>query len=217
MLEFITLDKTSNYQESVNFMLSKVDQVIANNLKRYVIFTQYTDLYTLGASADIADLGSVHNIPFYISDRGGKVTYHGPGQSIIYPVMHLSLFDRDLRKYLTFLASILISTFNDLGIDTYFCKERIGIWAKIAEGDKKIASIGIKIKKWVAYHGISVNIAPDMTKFHKIIACGISGYQQTSLKQLGLDISLDAFNKIIADQFAQYPFKHLCELNSTKL
>jgi lipoyl(octanoyl) transferase len=217
MLEFITLDKTSNYQESVNFMLSKVDQVIANNLKRYVIFTQYTDLYTLGASADIADLGNVHNIPFYISDRGGKVTYHGPGQSIIYPVMHLSLFDRDLRKYLAFLASILISTFNDLGIDTYFCKERIGIWAKIAEGDKKIASIGIKIKKWVAYHGISVNIAPDMAKFHNIVACGISGYQQTSLKQLGLDISLEDFNKITTDKFTQYPFKHLCELNSTKL
>jgi lipoyl(octanoyl) transferase len=169
-------------------MNKKVDEVIADNSKAFVLLLEYGDLYTLGSSAKEAHLLNVGDIPCYKTERGGQVTYHGPGQRIIYPIIHLSHFDKDIRKYLNFLASALIATFADLGLATFFCSERIGIWTRFDGRELKIASIGIKVRKWVAYHGIAVNIATDLSKFERIIACGIAGQQQGSLGSCGLGL-----------------------------
>lgn len=202
MLECFVLPKTVCYQTSIELMQNKVEQVISDKTKAYLLLTEYDDLYTLGSTANMQEVLDIGDIPLFKTNRGGKVTYHGPGQRIIYPIIHLCYFNYDLRQYLTFLANILIQTFASIGLTTFYCPEKIGIWIRTNTQELKIASIGIKIKKWVAYHGISVNIAPNLAQFDKIIACGLNGYKHTSLKNLNIDISFGAFDMIIKERFS---------------
>jgi len=188
MLEWVVLKERCSYPDSMQLMKQKVDEVIADNSKAFVLLLEYGDLYTLGSSAKEAHLLNVGDIPCYKTERGGQVTYHGPGQRIIYPIIHLSRFDKDIKKYLNFLANALIATFADLGLATFFCPERIGIWTRLNGRELKIASIGIKVRKWVAYHGLAVNISTDLSKFERIIACGIAGQGQGSLHSCGLGV-----------------------------
>jgi lipoyl(octanoyl) transferase len=235
MIEWIVLPKM-NYPDSLILMSQKVQDVILDNRKICVLLLECDDAYTMGSSADVKDLINPGQIPFYQTDRGGKTTYHGPGQRIIYPIIHLSHFNKDLKAYMNFLTKVLIDTFAEFGLHTYFCPEKIGIWTNTNshlkqccnlprshilgmlcscinclvlkrkwygrnDQELKIASIGIRIKKWVAYHGIAVNISPNLNKFDGIVACGLDGYKQTSLQSLGLDISFAQFDKILKKRF----------------
>jgi lipoyl(octanoyl) transferase len=198
---WIVLPKFISYPASLQLMQQKVQEVIADNKKIFVLLLEYDDVYTLGSSATKDDLLSISHIPYYQSDRGGQVTYHGPGQRVIYPIIHLSYFDKDIKKYINFLQTTLISTFKELGLTTFFCPEKIGIWVHHDGGQQKIASIGVKVKKWVACHGVSVNIATNLANFDNIVACGLRGYQQTSLEKLGININFEEFDQLFYTQF----------------
>lgn len=193
-MEFIKLPQYIDYDESIKIMMDKVQDVLIHPDKIYVLFIEYPDLYTLGTSASDKDLLDVKGAQIHKAARGGQVTYHGPGQRVIYPILHLSCFNKDIRKYIDFLGEVLVDTFNELGVETYLSNKNIGIWTK-AE-DKKLSSIGIKVSKWIAHYGVAVNISTDLTKFSKIIPCGINHSHQTSLHKIGIKISMDEFDKI---------------------
>lgn len=200
MLEWVHLAERS-YPRSIELMHQKVQEMIAGSSKMCVMLLEYDDVYTLGSSANSSDLLDIGKIPFYKTDRGGQATYHGPGQRIIYPIIDLAVFDKDIKKYLHFLANAVIATLAEFGVESFFCPERVGIWVRSDDRDLKIASIGIKVKKWVAYHGIAVNIAPDLANFGRIIACGLAGCGQTSLQALGMNASLADFDQVLQKHF----------------
>lgn len=198
-MEFVTLPEYIDYDESVKIMMDKVQDVLIHPDKIYVLLVEYPDLYTLGTSASDNDLLDIKGAQIHKAARGGQVTYHGPGQRVIYPILHLSHFNKDIRRYIDFLGKVLIDTFNELGVETYLSNKNIGLWTKTT--DEKLASIGIKVSKWITYYGIAVNISTDLAKFSQIIPCGINHPHQTSFRQLGIKISMDEFDKILRKRF----------------
>jgi len=199
MIEFITLPQYIDYNESISIMMGKVQDVLIHPDKIYVLLIEYPDIYTLGTSASDKDLLDVKGELVYKVARGGRVTYHGPGQRVIYPILHLSCFNKDIRQYINFLGKVLIDSFNELGIETYLSDQNIGIWTK--KTNEKVVSIGIKVSKWVAHYGVAVNISTDLSKFSKIIPCGINHPHQTSLYNLGANVSIDEFDQIFRSIF----------------
>lgn len=176
-------------------MQEKVQEVQNDNSKIYLLAVEYDHLYTLGTSADSSHLLNIGNIAHYISERGGQVTYHGPGQRIIYPIIHLDRFHKDIRKYVTFLAEAVVNTLALYGVQARFCQKNIGVWVNRDNLDYKIASIGVRIKKWVSYHGIAINICPDLAKFDNIIACGLKNGRHISLQSCGVNTTLSEFDR----------------------
>lgn len=199
MIEFIKLPQYIDYNESIKIMMDKVQEVLIHPDKIYVLLIEYSDLYTLGTSASDKDLLDVKGAQIYKAARGGQVTYHGPGQRVIYPILHLSHFNKDIRQYINFLGKVLIDSFNGLGVETYLSDKNIGVWTKTT--NEKLASIGIKVSKWVAHYGIAVNISTNLSKFSKIIPCGINKPHQTSLHNLDIRISMKEFDKIFQSRF----------------
>ncbi|AVP87361.1 lipoate-protein ligase B [Candidatus Phycorickettsia trachydisci] len=199
MIEFITLPQYIDYNESISIMMDKVQDVLIHHDKIYVLLIEYSDLYTLGTSASDKDLLDVKDAQIYKAARGGQVTYHGSGQRVVYPILHLSHFNKDIKKYINFLGRVLIDSLNELGIETYLSDQNIGIWTKTT--NEKVASIGIKVSKWVAHYGIAINISTDLSKFSKIIPCGINHPHQTSLHNFGIQISLPEFDQIFQSRF----------------
>jgi len=199
MIEFIKLPQYIDYNESIKIMMDKVQEVLIHPDKIYVLLVEYSDLYTLGTSASDNDLLDVKGAQIYQAARGGQVTYHGPGQRVIYPILHLSHFNKDIRQYINFLGKVLIDSFHEVGVETYLSDKNIGVWTK--DTNKKLASIGIKVSKWVAYYGVAVNISTDLSKFSKIIPCGINQPHQTSLHSLGIKVSISAFDQIFQAKF----------------
>ena len=195
MAQWLDLPQTSDYPASVKFMEEKAFCVAQNPAQYFMLLCQYEDLFTMGSSADKAHLLDIGNIACYQSSRGGQITYHGPGQRVIYPIIHLSLFNKDIRKYIRFLADTIITTLDHFDIKGFFCEDKIGVWVGVDGRHYKIASIGVRVKKWVAYHGLAVNIDPDMSKFGKIIACGIKDNAHTSMAALGAKIHISEFDK----------------------
>ncbi len=203
-LEWLRLSGLTDYTLSLELMLLKTQEVILSPEKAFVILLEHPELYTLGSSADQNDLLNIGNIAFFYTDRGGKTTYHGPGQLMIYSIIHLSYFNYDIKKYVHFLMQVLTATFLDIGVKAYPCSEKIGIWTKINNVSYKLASIGIKVKKWVAYHGASVNLAPNLANFDNIIACGMEGAAHTSLQKLGYNTDFDTFIDIFKSKFSKH-------------
>ncbi len=201
-LEWLKLPGLTDYAPCLELMLLKTQEVISNPLKAFVMLLEHPHLYTLGSSASQDDLIGLSDVPIFHTDRGGKATYHGPGQLIIYPIFHLSYFDHDIKKYVHFLMQVLVETFLEIGLKATACSQKIGIWTKISGANYKLASIGIRVKKWVAYHGVSVNLAPDLAKFANIVACGLKGVGQTSLQKLGYNADSDNFIDIFKSKFA---------------
>lgn len=171
-----------DYNQSLQIMERRVQDIIAGNARDLLWFLEYDHLYTAGSSASDSDLFS-KKIPTYQTNRGGKHTYHGPGQQICYFIIDLNRFfsDKpDLRKYLQILAQINIDLLKIFNINSIFSQQNIGIWID----NKKITSFGIKIKKWVAFHGFAVNINTDLSYYQGIIPCGIHGSQATSIHEI---------------------------------
>jgi lipoyl(octanoyl) transferase len=189
------------YAKAIEIMHHRLDKVISDIQKQTILFLEHKDVYTAGRMAccdsDIID----KSINVIQTDRGGKITYHGPGQRVIYPILNLNYFGKDIKKYVSFLQSLIINCLNIIGIKAHIDKAGVGIWTIYENDLYKIASIGIKVKKWVAYHGLSINISNDLAKFDSIIPCGIKEYKHTSIKKLGIDISLEEFDQIFIKEF----------------
>ena len=182
------------YLETIRQMEHHVTKMIASEANDEVWLLEHPALYTMGTSANLTDVKN-HQLPCYATGRGGQVTYHGPGQRVVYVM--LSLQSQDLHQYIWSLEEWLILTLKDLGLGGVRRSGRIGVWICSNDGsEKKIAAIGIRIKKWITFHGVSLNINPDLTAYQGIVPCGLSQYGMTSLAQQGIDVdtkTIDAF------------------------
>ena len=202
--------KTSNqnieYFEALNFMEKKVDKILDNKENEMLWFLNHHHIYTCGTSANRNEILSKTNIPILQTNRGGKTTYHGPGQRIVYFMINLNKRKKDIRKFVNIIENSVISLLKEFGIEATTFPERIGIWVIKSQGkklskEKKIGAIGLRIRKWVTYHGLSFNINPDLKFYENINACGLENYTSTSLKDLCINLSNKEFDKIINKNF----------------
>jgi lipoyl(octanoyl) transferase len=199
--EFQIFDHIMPYNEGIEIMKSCLDDIIEKRAKQQILIFEHEDVYTAGRMArDESDIVQ-KNLEIIYTDRGGKLTYHGPGQRVIYPILNLTYFNQDIRQYVAFLQELVIKSLDCFGIKAHIDKAGVGVWT-IQDNDLyKIASIGIKIKKWFSYHGIAINIFNDLNKFNAIIPCGIKDYKHTSIQKLGIQIDLQEFDKVFIKTF----------------
>lgn len=192
------------YDFALNFMEKKVED-INNGCNPAIWFLQHPHLYTSGSSASNNDIIDLKKTPIYSSGRGGKTTYHGPGQSICYILMPLkSIYQEpDIRKYIQDLQISVINTLQYFGLKCHEREGMIGVWCNDITSNKpaKIAAIGVRVKKWITMHGIAININPDLSYFSRIIPCGIQDYGVTSCIDQGLELTIEEFNLVFYKEF----------------
>ncbi|WP_425363553.1 lipoyl(octanoyl) transferase LipB [Candidatus Tisiphia endosymbiont of Hybos culiciformis] len=203
MVQFFTLPGLSEYEDTVKLMEDKVASLINKSSKEVVYLVEYKDIYTAGTSFKANELLDPGDIPVIYTNRGGKFTYHGSGQRVIYPILDLASEwgQKDLRLYIKLLEEWVINSLLYLGIKAFTINGMVGIWGKENGVPAKIASIGVRVRKWITYHGIAVNISTNLDMFSGIIACGLRDMPVTSLKKLGVDITLEQFDEVIKDKF----------------
>ena len=205
-VDIITSNQNIEYFEALNFMKKKVEKILDNKENEMLWFLNHNHIYTCGTSANKNEILSKTNIPILQTNRGGKTTYHGPGQRIVYFMINLNKRKKDIRKFVNIIENSVISLLKEFGIEATTFPERVGIWVIKSQGnkllkEKKIGAIGLRIKKWVTYHGLSFNINPDLKYYENINACGLKNYTSTSLKDLCINLTNKEFDKIINKNF----------------
>ncbi len=192
------------YPESLAWMESHVNHIIAGDGDECLWFLEHPPLYTAGTSAKTTDLLS-DEFPVYETGRGGEYTYHGPGQQVVYAMLDLKKRHHgtpDLRRYVWQLEEWIIRILAEIGITGERRDGRVGIWVVNSSGaENKIAAIGIRIRKWVAYHGIAINLNPDLNHFKGIVPCGIKNHGVTSIEKEGKSITAKEIQTIALDVF----------------
>ena len=195
-IEIKKSQKPVKYEDAVKFMekrLLDIDQKKSDDL---IWILEHEDLYTAGTSYKESEIID-KSIKIFKTNRGGKITYHGPGQLICYFVIDLKKGKKDIRKFISILEKTIIDTLKSYNIDTFTDKENIGIWYNDNSQIKKVAAIGIRVSKWIAYHGFSININNDLQKYKAIIPCGIKDKTVTSLKKIKDQNYKEIENKLI--------------------
>jgi lipoyl(octanoyl) transferase len=207
MVQWITLPGISDYQQTMELMEDTVASVISG-ASETIYLLEHNEVYTAGSGFKANELLNSNGIPVVYTGRGGKFTYHGKGQRIIYPVLNLSIARRskDLKLYIRMLESWIINVLKQIDIKAFTIHDKVGIWVKYLGQEAKIAAIGIRVRKWVTYHGIAVNISTDLNKFSGIIPCGIAGGHVVSLSALGASVTLDQFDCILQQEFNKIGF-----------
>ena len=197
-----------DYRFAEELMSKRVEDIILHKKKELVWLLEHNNLYTLGTSAKASDFKNNVSIPTYPTKRGGQTTYHGPGQRIIYLMLDLRNGQKDIKRLVWNIEEWLILVLKDLGVLGYRIPGLIGVWVKDpkninADGtqDKKIAALGLRVKRWVTFHGLSINVNPDLSFFNNINPCGIQGKGVTSLKDLGIKIKMAEIDDIFRRTF----------------
>ena len=191
------------YSEAVATMERTVDGIARGNEPETVWLLEHPPLYTAGTSAEDKDLLDPGRFPVFRTGRGGQYTYHGPGQRVAYVMLDLRRRGGDLRAFVAGLEQWLIDTLALLGVVGERREDRVGVWVRRDGGrEDKIAAIGIRLRRWVSYHGISLNVAPDLSHFGGIAPCGITEHGVTSLADLGIAATLDDTDRALARAFA---------------
>ena len=177
--------KPIDYIKSVNILEKRVIDVLQGKKGELLWILEHNPVYTAGTSSKIADLLD-KNLNVLKTNRGGKHTYHGSGQKVVYFVLNLNRRERDIRKLISKIENCIIDILSEYKIKSYPDKKNIGIWVGDKNNSMKIAAIGIRVKKWIAYHGFALNVCNDLSKYNGIIPCGIKDKGITSLKKLGI-------------------------------
>lgn len=187
-------DGLVGYEEAVAAMEAHAAAITEGLAPELVWLVEHPPLYTAGTSARAADLLQPQRFPVFATGRGGQYTYHGPGQRVAYVMLDLNRRQRDLRAYVASLEAWLIATLDAFNIRAERREDRVGVWVRRPEkgegAEDKIAAIGIRVKRWVSLHGISLNVEPDLTHFSGIVPCGVTGHGVTSLTDLGRIVSM---------------------------
>ena len=177
--------KPVNYLDAISFLEKRVEKIIKRQEKELIWILEHPSIFTAGTSYNEKDIID-KEIDIIKTSRGGKITWHGPGQLICYLVIDLNNRKKDIRKFVHIIEKSIIETLEEIGVSSQSDRKNIGIWVKSNKEEKKIAAIGIKVKKWIAYHGFSLNIDNDLSNYKKIIPCGIKDKGVTSLKELNI-------------------------------
>lgn len=194
------------YEAALAFMQARADAVAAGTAPELVWLLQHPPLYTAGTSARPADL-LAPRFPVHAAGRGGQFTYHGPGQRVVYLMLDLKRREPDVRRYVAALEQWLIRTLARLGVRGERREERVGVWVrrpdKGAACEDKIAAIGVRLRRWVTLHGVSLNVQPELAHFSGIVACGVADprYGVTSLRDLGLSVASAEVDAVLRQEF----------------
>ncbi len=190
-LEWRIDDRPVDYPEAVAAMEARVAAIRAGRARELVWLLEHPPLYTAGTSARDADLLEPERFPVYRSGRGGQFTYHGPGQRVAYVMLDLKTRGCDVRGFVRDLEDWLIAALAHFNVTGERRAGRVGIWVERSLGrEDKIAAIGVRIRRWVSYHGVALNVEPDLSHFEGIVPCGIQGHGVTSLVELGLPVTM---------------------------
>ena len=191
--------KPIDYLQSIKILEKRVHDVFLGKKDELLWVLEHNSVYTAGTSANKKDLLD-KNLPVIKTNRGGKYTYHSPGQKVVYFVLNLNKRERDIRKLISKIENCIIQTLKEYKLESYNDSKNIGIWVDKQKNSRKIAAIGIRVKKWVAYHGFSLNVSNDLSKYKGIIPCGIRNRGITSLKDMGIK-NYDNIEEIIIKKF----------------
>ncbi len=182
-IEIKKSQKPVKYEDALTFMEKRLYEINKNDSNDLIWILEHEEIYTAGTSFKKKEILD-KSIKVIQTNRGGKITYHGPGQLICYFVIDLKKRKKDIRKFISIIEKTIIDTIKFYKIDTFADKKNIGIWHKKKNEIKKVAAIGVRVSKWVAYHGFSININNDLNKYNAIIPCGIVDKGVTSLKEI---------------------------------
>ncbi len=211
-MEWKITDGLTDYDEAVAFMESRVAAIAAGEADECVWLLEHPPLYTAGTSAKLEDLTDPDRFPVYESKRGGEYTYHGPGQRVAYVMLDLNKRGKDVRRFVKQLEEWVIASLAEFNVHGEIRDGRVGVWVRrddkplTATGqpaEDKVAAIGLRLRKWVSFHGISINVEPDLDHFTGIVPCGISEYGVTSLVDLGLPVTMADVDSALRKTFAE--------------
>jgi lipoyl(octanoyl) transferase len=191
------------YEEAVGEMERRVAAIHAGAAGELVWLLQHPPLYTAGTSARPEELLQPERFPVYRAGRGGRYTYHGPGQRVVYVMLDLTRRGEDVRCYVHDLEEWAIRTLARFGVAGKRRDGRVGIWVAHPSGEAKIAAIGVRVRRWVTYHGMSINIDPDLDHFRGIVPCGIAEYGVTSLAALGVRATMADVDTALRQTFPE--------------
>ncbi len=201
MVKWLISDQLIDYKYAVKFMETKVQEIYNNSSDELVWLLQHPPLYTARISA-IDDEIVEELFPVHKTGRGGKYTYHGPGQRITYLMLNLKKRNKcDIKLYIRNLSNWIISVLRHFNIFGKFKEDRIGVWVTKNGVEEKIAAFGIRLRKWVTYHGIALNVSPDLSHNKGIIPCGLKDYGISSMKKLGVEAPLSELDDILKKEF----------------
>lgn len=201
-----------DYDHAVITMENRVSAISKGTANECVWLVEHPALYTAGTSADPSDLLSANRLPVYKTGRGGEYTYHGPGQRVAYVMLDLKRRKPDVRAFVAALEQWIIETIDAFNIRAERREDRVGVWVQrpekpaLADGsccEDKIAAIGIRLRRWVSFHGISINVEPKLEDYQGIVPCGITGHGVTSLVDLGLPVTMDDLDVVLKQKFEE--------------
>lgn len=200
----------TDYPAALSEMEETVAAIHLGEQPETVMLVEHPALYTGGTSAQDQDLLQGSRFPVYQTGRGGEYTYHGPGQRVAYPMLNLTNRRQDIRLYVATLEQWIINTLDQFNVKGERREDRVGVWVSrpdkppLSDGsprEDKIAAIGIRIRKWVTFHGISLNVEPDLEHYSGIVACGVDGHGSTSLVDLGLPVTMEDVDIVLRQEF----------------
>lgn len=206
-------EKPVPYQSAIDFMEDRVANIAAGTANECIWLLEHPSLYTAGTSAKPPDLLTPDRFPVYKTGRGGEYTYHGPGQRIAYVMLDLNKRQKDVRWFVFEMESWVIASLASLGLKAERRSGRVGLWvkrpikdetAKEETAEDKIAAIGIRLRKWVSFHGLSINVSPDLEHFSGIVPCGISQHGVTSLADLNIKVTMEDIDQALKSTFNQH-------------
>ncbi|MEY8800871.1 lipoyl(octanoyl) transferase LipB [Leisingera sp. XS_AS12] len=212
MVEWITTDGLVDYDQAVAFMESRAAAIAAGEADECIWLVEHPPLYTAGTSAKPEDLTDPDRFPVFDSKRGGQYTYHGPGQRVVYVMLNVGKRGHDVRRFVQQLESWVIAALEEFNVQGHIREGRVGVWVERPDkprtlsgglAEDKIAAIGIRLRKWVSFHGISINVEPDLEHFTGIVPCGISEHGVTSLVDLGLPVTMADVDVALKRSFTQ--------------
>lgn len=203
-VEWRVSDGLTPYREALAEMESRAAAIRSNTAPELAWLVEHPPLFTAGTSADPAELFNSQGFDVVEAGRGGRYTYHGPGQRVGYLMLDLEARGRDIRRFVYCLEGWMIDALGDLGVIARREPGRIGIWTGSGSGEAKIGAIGVRVKRWVTLHGFSINVAPDLAHFSGIVPCGIDAFGVTSLDALGISANMTDLDRALGANFPDF-------------
>lgn len=211
MVEWITSHGVTEYRLAEREMERRAAAIAAGTADEAIWLLEHPPLYTAGTSAKIEDLVEPDRFPVFASKRGGQYTYHGPGQRVVYVMLDVGRRGHDVRRFVQQLEGWVIATLAEFDVQGHIREGRVGVWVERSDKpltldgalrEDKIAAIGIRLRKWISFHGISINVDPDLSHFSGIVPCGISEHGVTSLRDLGLATDMATVDAALKNGFS---------------
>lgn len=203
-IEWRTSDAPVPYEQALAFMEQRAAAIRQGTARECVWLLEHPPLFTAGTSADPAELFNPLDFPVYQAGRGGRYTYHGPGQRVGYVMLDLEKRGKEIRCFVQALEGWMIATLAEFGVSAHRAPGRIGIWVGEGPDEAKIGALGVRVKRWVTLHGFALNVAPDLTHFTGIVPCGISDFGVTSLAKLGKQKPIETVDAALKRCFARF-------------